>query len=315
MNNFFYDLFDLNYGHFHIVLNHFPTIGTVLGLALFLYALLRKHDELKEISLVIFMVMAILGIPTFITGAAAERAITARSDVALVEVHKDAAVLAFTFLAITGTFAWLGLWQSRRFKRAAGWNQMVVLVLSVVTVALMIRTGTMGGEISHTEIRPEGAVIAAEAEVGLNGTLEAWVLDNAWVWPTGETLHFTGMALLFGVMLVINLRLVGLLRKLPFKAMHRLLPVGIFAFGISLTTGMMLFNANPTRYIAVPTFFLKMFLVALAGIAVLYVTIFDETWNLGPDDNPPLSAKAFAVVTTIMWLGVLYYGRMIPFLE
>jgi len=49
----------MNYSHVHIVLNHFPTIGTVLGLGLFIYALLRKNDELKEIRIVIFMVMAL----------------------------------------------------------------------------------------------------------------------------------------------------------------------------------------------------------------------------------------------------------------
>lgn len=305
----------MNFAHVHIILNHFPTIGTVLGVLLLLYALLRQHDELKEVSLVIFLVMAILGIPTFITGAAAESAISARSEAALVEAHKDAAVLAFVFLAMTGTFSWLGLWQARRFKQVANWNKGVILVLSLVTVVCMINTGTMGGEISHAEIRAEDAVVPAEAEVGLNGALEAWVLDNAWVWPTGETLHFTGMTLLFGVALMVNLRLVGLIRKASFKALHRLLPLGIFGFGISLTTGMMLFNANPTRYIAVPTFYLKMFLLVVAGIAVLYVTVFDETWSLGPGDDPPMRAKAFAVVTTVMWLGVLYYGRMIPFLE
>ena len=306
----------MNYSHIHIVLNHFPTIGLVLGLGLFIYALLRKNDELKVISLVIFMVLGLLGIPTFITGAAAERAIGDRADAAMIELHKDAAVLAFVFLSITGTFAWLGLWQSRRFKRTPRWNQMTVLVLSIVTVALMVNTGTMGGEISHPEIRAEEVTAPlAEGEEGLNAVLEAWVLDTAWVWPSGETLHFTGMALLFGVALIINLRLFGLLRNVPFAALHRLLPLGIFGFGISLTTGMMLFNANPGRYINVPTFFLKMFMVVLAGIAVLYVTIFDETWNLGPGDKPPLRARFVAVCTMALWLGVLYFGRMIPFLE
>lgn len=306
----------MNYAHIHIILNHFPTIGTVLGLLLFLYALMRHHDELKEISLVIFMVMALLGIPTFITGAAAERAISARSDTTLVEAHKDAAVMAFALLGITGTFAWLGLWQARRFGRATKWNQGVVLVVSLVTVAAMINTGSMGGEISHDEIRPEGYVATGDApEVGLDGELEAWVLDTAWAWPTGETLHFTGMTLLFGVAILINLRLLGLLKQIPFKALHRLLPLGIFGFGIALISGMMLFNANPTRYIAVPTFFLKMFMVVVAGIAVLYATVFDETWNLKAGDSTPITAKTVAVVTTVLWLGVLYFGRMIPFLE
>jgi hypothetical protein len=58
-----------------------------------------------------------------------------------------------------------------------------------------------------------------------------------------------------------------------------------------------------------------MFLIVVAGIAVLYVTVFDQTWKLGPGDKAPLTAKAVAVVTTVTWLGVLYFGRMIPFLE
>jgi hypothetical protein len=304
----------MNYAHVHIVLNHFPTIGTVLGLLLFVYALLRRHDELKEISFVIFMVMALLGLPTFITGAAAERAISARSDAVLVEAHKDAAVMAFTLLAVVGTFSWLGLWQARRFGRISSWNKAVVLVLSTLTVASMISTGSMGGEISHDEIRPEEAVVASEEE-GLNGTLEAWVLDTAWAWPTGETLHFTGMTLLMGVALLVNLRLMGFLRGISFDAMHRLLPLGIFGFGMALLSGMLMFNGNPTRYINVPTFYLKMFLIVVAGIAVLYATVFDQAWNLRAGDKPPLTGQVLAVVTTIMWFGVLYFGRMIPFLE
>ena len=313
--NFIAELFDMNYAHVHIVLNHFPTVGAAIAFGLLMYSLLRRHAELEEISLVLLMVLALLGIPTFITGAAAESTISVRSDAALVEAHKDAAVIAFVLLALTGTAAWLGLWQSRRFKRVAMWNQVAVCGLSLVTLIAMVWTGTMGGEISHVEIREEGMVVPAEAEAGLNADLEAWVLDNAWVWPAGETLHFTGMTMLFGVAVLVNLRLVGLLRRIPFRALHRLLPIAIAGFGISLISGMLLFNANPMRYIAVPTFFLKMFLLVVAAILVLYVTVFDETWKLGAGDRPPVVARAIGVATTAMWLCVLYFGRMIPFLE
>jgi hypothetical protein len=179
----------------------------------------------------------------------------------------------------------------------------------------MVNTGSMGGEISHPEIRAEDAVPPPEGEAGLNGALENWVLDNAWVWPTGETLHFTGMTLLFGVALILNLRLFGFLKKASFSSLHRLMPLGIFGFGISTATGMLLFNANPTRYINVPSFFWKMGMIVLAGIAILYATVFDETWALGPGDNPPLRAKFVAVSTMVLLLGAMYFGRMIPFLE
>ena len=107
------------------------------------------------------------------------------------------------------------------------------------------------------------------------------------------------MTLLFGVALIINLRLFGFLRKASFASMHRLMPMGIFGFGICMVTGMLLFNANPTRYINVPTFFLKMFMIVIAGVAILYATVFDEAWALGSGDNPPLRAKFVAVSTVV----------------
>ena len=98
----------MNYSHIHIVLNHFPTIGTFFGLALFVYALWKKKQDMQIASFVTFMVMAVLVIPTFITGAAAEGVVSQRPGVnpALVALHQDAAIVAFTLLVLTGTFAW-----------------------------------------------------------------------------------------------------------------------------------------------------------------------------------------------------------------
>jgi hypothetical protein len=310
----------MNYAHIHIVLNHFPTIGTVIGASLFAYALWRRNEELKNIGFVIFMLMSLLTIPTFITGAAADQAIAGRSelDTVMVDLHQSAAILASATLFLTGTFAWLALWQVRRYKIASSWTSGLVMVLSVLTIGLMMQTGSLGGEISHLEIRAEGApnlTTLPGDEVPLAISLQNWVINSSWVWPAGETLHFTGMTLLFGVAFVINLRLFGLIRDVPFTSLHRLLPIGILGFGVSLVSGMLLFNANFPRYVNVPTFFLKMLFVVLAGISVLYVTLFDSTWTLEGGNRILLRHKVFAVTTTLLLIGALYFGRMIPFLE
>jgi hypothetical protein len=57
-----------------------------------------------------------------------------------------------------------------------------------------------------------------------------------------------------------------------------------------------------------------MLLVVVAGVSVLYVTIFDDTWALGEGDDPAPRHKIFAAVTTLLWLGVMYLGRMLPYL-
>ena len=165
--------------HLHIVLNHFPTIGTVIGLGLIIVALVTKSDDLKQASLGIFLIMALLTIPTYLTGTAAEQAIANRDGIseARIETHQDAALLAFLALGITGTFAWLGLWQFRRFSRHANWNLFTILILSIVTVSLMTTTGTLGGEISHPEIRSAEETIAAEGTGGVTAAVEEFVLS------------------------------------------------------------------------------------------------------------------------------------------
>ena len=45
------------------------------------------------------------------------------------------------------------------------------------------------------------------------GTLNTWVLGSSWIWPTMETLHFVGLSLMFGALLVIDLRLAGFFRE------------------------------------------------------------------------------------------------------
>jgi hypothetical protein len=189
--------------------------------------------------------------------------------------------------------------------------------LSIVTLAFMVKTGDLGGEISHPEIRAAGApevTAPPEGQEGLGFELQSWTINNPWVFPMCETLHFTGLSLLFGVVILINARLLGVLKNAPFSAIHRFLPLGIFGFGIATISGMIMFNSNIPVYSQVPAFFLKMLLVVVAGVSVLYVTIFDDTWALGEGDDPAPRHKIFAAVTTLLWLGVMYLGRMLPYL-
>lgn len=306
----------MNYSHVHIVLNHFPTIGTVFGLGAFAYSVWKKDQEIQNMSFVIFLAMAMVAIPTAITGGAADLAIQERPGVnlAMVELHRDAAVGAFCVLMLTGTFAWLALWQYRRFRAPATWTVWTVLGLAVITLGLMLRTGTLGGEISHTEIRAADApeiTAPPEGQGGVATVLQEW-LAASWGFPMCETLHFTGLALLMGVTLLINFRLLGLLDELTFSSVHRFLPMGILGFGMTMISGMLMFNSDIPRYAELTAFFLKMVLTMIAGISVLYVTIFDDTWNLGEGVRTERRHKVFAVSTTLLWFGIMWIGRMLP---
>ena len=311
------DLIPSSAPHWHLLLNHFPSIGTVIALGLLLGSFYLKSADLTRASLVLFVILGLLAIPTYISGGAARGAIEGTANISsdLISAHQDAATLAFISLVLTGWLSWFALWQYRRFSRPYGWSLLAVLVLGVVTLWLMIETGHLGGDINHPEIRTGGEELLA-AGGGRTAALAAWIIDNSFVWPAMEAAHFMGMAVLFGVVLLVAVRVLGLVKNVPFTAVHRLLPLGVFGFMINVVTGMLFFVADWQRYITMTnSFFPKMALIVIGGVAVLYFTIFEKPWELKPGDNAPLTAKVMAVATVLMWSGVLIYGRLLPYLE
>ena len=237
----------------------------------------------------------------------------------MIQAHQDSALLAFLFAGITAAFAWLGLWEFRRFGAEKQWNSAVVLLLGIVTVALMINAGTAGGEITHPEIRPIDASTGLPVEATLNpnsttAAIETFIIVRPWVWPLAEIFHFIGMALLFGVVLLINLRMLGVVKGISYASLHALLPWGMLAFAINLSTGMLFFIGASSQYTSNVSFFAKIALVLLAGMNVIYFTVFDDAWAVKADDAPSLTAKIMAASTIALWFGVIYFGRMMPYI-
>jgi hypothetical protein len=96
---------------------------------------------------------------------------------------------------------------------------------------------------------------------------------------------------------------------------HRLLPLGILGFVTNVVSGMVFFIASPSMYVTNPGFTAKILSLLIAGIGVIYFTVFDEPWTVGEDKQAPLTAKIVAVCTLCSVLGVMYFGRMLPFLR
>jgi len=128
--------------HLHLLMNHFPTIGFIVGLGLFVVGRTGRSEHTMRAGLVIFFLIALLAIPTYLSGKAAAQAIADRPGVseALIERHQDSALLALLFMEATGFVAWLGLWQFRRFSQTARGSLSAVLLLAIVTLVLMGRT-------------------------------------------------------------------------------------------------------------------------------------------------------------------------------
>src|SRR4030095_3743637 len=102
-----------------------------------------------------------------------------------------------------------------------------------------------------------------------------FVQDNgAWLWPTLETLHFLGLSLLFATIGLFDLRVLGIGRAIPPRALQRLIPIGIAGYGVNVLTGITFFSGFPEQYFYNPAFWWKGTFMAIAGInvAAFYLT-------------------------------------------
>ena len=309
----------MNLAHVHLLLNHFPTIGMVIGLGVFVAAIATKSSDLKRASLGIFFFIALLSIPAFVTGTSARLALEKTPEVSkgMIDLHETAAFEALWFMELTGALAWLGLWQYRRVGRVPQGTMVAVLLVGLATFGLMSRAALIGGEIRHPEVRtgPVPAAETSEADPPLARAIGDLMVNVTWPWAASETVHFIGLCLLFGVVMLVDLRMLGFLKGIPFSTLHRLLPWGVLGFGVNVMTGMLFFvGAPPTFYVTNATFFWKLALILVGGANALYFTMFDQPWTLEAGGTPPMAAKVAAASGIILWTGVIFCGQMLPFL-
>jgi hypothetical protein len=315
--------------HAHLLLNHFPTVGLIVAFGIYLLALLKKSEDLKRGGLAVLFVIALLALPTYMTGYSAQKTLKGAPGVsqALIDFHQRSALFALIFMEASGVVAWYGLWSSRRNTRSGAGNTAAVLLLGAVTIGLMAGASNAGGEIRHPEI-VTGSAIGGAADAARPAAMTSvfaprWLASDfirdfqyryAWAWKTLETIHFMGLCLLFGVVLVVNLRLLGMMASAPLRGFHRLLPWGVWGFVANSVTGLMFFVGQAFQYIENPAFHLKMLCILLAGADVLYLTWNDEVWEMGPGDHAPATLKFLAASQIFLWVGVIYFGRMLPYI-
>jgi hypothetical protein len=153
--------------------------------------------------------------------------------------------------------------------------------------------------------------------VWLKATHLSWLITHyAWVWATCQVIHFFGMSLLFGCIGLLDLRLLGVGVAAPVAAVSRLMPWGICGFAINAITGAIFFIGQPLQYIDNPGFWFKIIFIFLAGwnVAMFYFTgTADRVEALEAGDEAPRGAKVIAGVSLFLWVGVMFFGRLLPY--
>lgn len=137
-----------------------------------------------------------------------------------------------------------------------------------------------------------------------------------WLWPMCETLHFAGLALLLGVAGLFDLRLLGLMARVPIRAVQAFMPWAIAGFLVNLVTGLIFVISEPAQYFTNPTWWLKVAFLLVSGTnaVVFQVAFASRVDGIAAGADTPLSFKVIGAVSLLGWLGVLWAGRMLPFI-
>jgi hypothetical protein len=142
--------------------------------------------------------------------------------------------------------------------------------------------------------------------------LSHWIAETTWVYPTLETMHTVGMALLIGSLGLIDLRVLGFKPELPLLETQRLLPLAWLGFTLNALSGTLLFISDSVMFYSSYTFRIKIALIILGGInaALLGRQVFQAN---APGAPPTAGAKWVAATSLVFWFGAIIAGRLIAY--
>lgn len=144
--------------HIHLFLCHVPVMAIVFGLGWLAFGLWRGSREIQKAALGMFIVAAVLAVPSYLTGEPASGTIKGLPGFSerILEQHQAAAGVALAGCIALGIVALAGLIYFRG-RAVAGWFSVLLLVGALVVGVLIARTANLGGQVRHSEIRPYDA--------------------------------------------------------------------------------------------------------------------------------------------------------------
>jgi len=156
----------MNDSHFHLIVNHLPIVGLLIGTLALLAGLLLKKTEVKLTALSILIFSAITSIFAFNSGEGAEEVVEHISGISetLIHTHEEYAESFFTLMLILGGLSLIGFVTEIKKIKYSKYLMILVLFFAFASGVLAKFVGTSGGEIRHTEIRGDSKIIPLEIE-------------------------------------------------------------------------------------------------------------------------------------------------------
>jgi hypothetical protein len=141
--------------------------------------------------------------------------------------------------------------------------------------------------------------------------------DVEGVFYVSETLHFVGLCLLLGALLLVDLRLIGLWRGMRPADTFPFMRWAVIGFGINAITGFVMFCADPYNYWTNSAFHIKLILIVLAGLNLVWFVAVERRRVMALPDSAEtgLGTKISAALSLLLWLAIIIAGRLLPSFE
>ena len=140
--------------HLHLLITHLPVFGSILGALVLAYGIWSKSNQTKIAAYLLFIISSIGAGIAYLTGEGAEEAVEEMPGVVenLIKQHEAFAMFALVGLIVLGVSSLIALFASNKNLSFAKTASFGTLFISLVSFALVARTGYLGGQIRHTEI-------------------------------------------------------------------------------------------------------------------------------------------------------------------
>jgi uncharacterized membrane protein len=157
----------MNQVHLHLLLNHLPIFGSVLGGIVLAYGLWTKSNHTKIAAYILLLISSLGGIITYLSGEGAEEAIEKIQGISknALEQHEEFAVVGLVAIIVLGVVALIGLYVTSKELKFEKMFSGSALFLTLISFGIFIRLGDLGGEIRHTEISAISNVATQENTV------------------------------------------------------------------------------------------------------------------------------------------------------
>ena len=158
----------MNDAHLHMVVNHFPIIGIILGFGVLIAGIVFKNDSVKNTAYSLFIVGAIFAAISMATGEGAEEMVEDMPSVGkqIIHKHEEMAEKLAIVLYLLGVVSIAGLYTNIKKHSQAKLVSFLALTIAAVGIFLGKQTGTTGGEVRHTEIRADSGTAIEATQSG-----------------------------------------------------------------------------------------------------------------------------------------------------